>query len=560
VETAAATVPDNTVVVLAEGVRAGDRALLARAISLVESTSSAHEARARELILRMLPFAGRSTRVAITGVPGAGKSTFIERLGLHLVERGHKVAVLAIDPSSGVTGGSILGDRTRMGRLSMSDRAFIRPSSSRGSLGGVTPRTREAIALCEAAGYDVVLLETVGVGQSETMAHEMSDCFVVLALAGAGDELQGIKRGLMELVDVIAVNKADGPDVARASAAAQELALAAHVSRESAGSRGVGSDGAGSDGAGSDGARNTPPDVTTCSAATGANIEHVWGLISARVDAARRTGAFDARRRAQACRWLRSLVDERAARALADSFAARSALARAQDAISRGVVLAPAAADEVVGAFLDGLRFGAPVALAHAEHTHGAHTMTTSIQPQTTQSASTHTATDHAPASLPSSLIAARAVNHIGIAVRSLAAARPFYEGTLGARYEGEEDVPEQRVRVAFYALGDGPDGTVRLEILEPTSPDSPIAQFIEKRGEGLHHVAYTVHDIAARLAALKAGGVRMIDESPRIGAHGTKIAFVHPKSSLGVLTELCEPGPHVNTAHANPHAHGSIT
>lgn len=545
-ETAAATVPDNTVGVLAEGVRTGDRALLARAISLIESTSAAHEARARELILRVLPFAGRSTRIAITGVPGAGKSTFIERLGLHLVERGHKIAVLAIDPSSGVTGGSILGDRTRMGRLSVSDRAFIRPSPSRGSLGGVTARTREAIALCEAAGYDVVLLETVGVGQSETMAHEMSDCFVVLALAGAGDELQGIKRGLMELVDVIAVNKADGPDAARAHAAAQELALAAHMAQ--AGAPSV--NGSGREvSAGLNAARITPPDVTTCSAATGANIERVWALISARVDEARRTGAFDARRREQACRWLRSLVDERAARALADSLAARSAMARAQDAIARGVLLAPAAADEVVGAFLDGLRFGAPGAYAHADHTHthGAHTMATSTQPTTT---STHA--DRAPASLPPSLIAARAVNHLGIAVRSLAAARPFYEGTLGARYEGEEDVPEQRVRVAFYALGEGPEGTVRLEVLEPTSPDSPIAQFIEKRGEGLHHVAYTVHDIAARIAALKAGGVRMIDESPRLGAHGARIAFVHPKSSLGVLTELCEPAPHSSTSHSH--------
>src|SRR5437763_9268098 len=208
------------------GVRAGDLAILARTLTLIESNNPSHHQIAEDLLTRLLPHTGRSVRVGITGVPGVGKSTFIEALGLHLVGRGLRVAVLAVDPSSGVSGGSILGDKTRMARLSAEPAAYIRPSPAAGTLGGVARKTRESMLVCEAAGYDVVLIETVGVGQSETAVADMTDCFLALMLPGAGDELQGIKRGLREVVDVRAVNKADGPTKAAAELAAQQYRTA----------------------------------------------------------------------------------------------------------------------------------------------------------------------------------------------------------------------------------------------------------------------------------------------------------------------------------------------
>jgi LAO/AO transport system kinase len=214
---------------LAAGVLAGDRTLLAKAITLVESTRADHTTRARELITQLMPHTGTAIRVGITGVPGVGKSTFIDQLGTDLIHAGHRVAVLAVDPSSSRHGGAILGDKTRMSRLAVSDRAFVRPSPAGRSLGGVTRSTREAMLVCEAAGFDVVLVETVGVGQSETVVADMVDTFVVLMLAGAGDELQGIKKGVLELADLVAVNKADGDNVARARVAAGDLRRALHL-------------------------------------------------------------------------------------------------------------------------------------------------------------------------------------------------------------------------------------------------------------------------------------------------------------------------------------------
>jgi LAO/AO transport system kinase len=208
------------------GVRAGNVAVLARALTLIESNSPRHQPLAEELLTRLLPHTGRSVRVGITGAPGVGKSTFIDGLGLHLVRAGRRVAVLAVDPSSGLSGGSILGDKTRMPRLSAEQAAYIRPSPSAGTLGGVARKTRENLLVCEAAGYDVVLIETVGVGQSETVVADTTDCFLALMLPGAGDGLQGIKRGLLELVDVLAVNKADGATREAAELAAQQYRVA----------------------------------------------------------------------------------------------------------------------------------------------------------------------------------------------------------------------------------------------------------------------------------------------------------------------------------------------
>src|SRR5271157_4125407 len=243
------------------GVRACDVAVLARALTLIESNSPRHQPLAERLLTRLLPHTGGSVRVAVSGPPGVGKSTFIEALGLYLVRRGLRIAVLAVDPSSGVSGGSILGDKTRMPRLSVAPAAYIRPSPAAGTLGGVARKTREAMLVCEAAGYQVMLIETVGVGQSETVVADMTDCFLALMLPGAGDELQGIKRGLLELVDVIAVNKADGPTRSAAELAARQYRDALHSLA---------------------GREDDPRVVLTCSALHGQGVDAVWEAIERR--------------------------------------------------------------------------------------------------------------------------------------------------------------------------------------------------------------------------------------------------------------------------------------
>jgi LAO/AO transport system kinase len=271
------------------GVRAGDRAVLGRAISLVESNARAHYQLAQEVLTRLLPFTGGSHRVGISGVPGVGKSTFIEALGVSLTGKGHKVAVLAVDPTSERTKGSILGDKTRMVSLSQDLNAFIRPSPSSGSLGGVGRKTRETMLLCEAAGFDVVLVETVGVGQSETMVAEMVDFYLVLMLAGAGDELQGIKRGILELADMVAVNKADSGNEKQAERARLEYAGALHLMH-----------------AGKDGWQ-VP--VVKCSGATGTGLPELWEHIERYRSEGEATGQLAQRRQRQLLRWTWQMVE-----------------------------------------------------------------------------------------------------------------------------------------------------------------------------------------------------------------------------------------------------------
>ncbi len=274
-----------------EAIRSGDRVALARAITLIESAKPEDQARASGLLERLLPFSGGAVRVGISGPPGAGKSTLIDQLGLNLIAEGHKVAVLAVDPTSSRSGGSILGDKTRMGRLSAEPSAFIRPSPAGDSLGGVTKTTRETIALVEAAGYDVVLVETVGVGQSETAVANMVDVFVVVAIPGAGDELQGIKRGLLELADVIAVNKADGDNVERANRAAMEYRTGLHILAA--------------------GHTNWNPQVLTLSARDNRGLDELWAKIGERFAALKSSGALEARRAEQAVAWMREIFEQR---------------------------------------------------------------------------------------------------------------------------------------------------------------------------------------------------------------------------------------------------------
>ncbi len=274
-----------------DGVIAGDRALLARAITLVESESPHDAPLAREVIEGCLAHSGRSVRVGITGVPGVGKSTFIEALGNHLIDmRNEHIAVLSVDPSSQISGGSILGDKTRMERLGADDRAFIRPSPARGHLGGVGRHTREAILLCEAAGFGTILVETVGVGQSETAVRGMTDFFLLLLLAGAGDELQGIKRGILEMVDLVAINKADGDNRDRADRARNEYANALHLFPPS-----------------EDG---WFPKVVTCSGLTGQGVGEIWDVVLEHKTTTQASGHFSKRREHQGVEWLRNLISQ----------------------------------------------------------------------------------------------------------------------------------------------------------------------------------------------------------------------------------------------------------
>ncbi len=273
---------------LADAIRGGDRAALSRAITLLESTRADHRERAQQLLLELLPDAGNAHRVGITGVPGVGKSTTIESLGMQLIELGHRVAVLAVDPSSTRTGGSILGDKTRMARLSVHPHAYIRPSPTSGTLGGVAKATRETVVLLEAAGFDVILIETVGVGQSEVAVANMVDTFILLTLARTGDQLQGIKKGVLELADIVVVNKADGKHLAEARSAARELSSAIRLIYP----------------------RETlwRPPVLTMSAAEGTGLTEMWETVERHRKVLTEAGEFEARRRAQQVDWTWQMV------------------------------------------------------------------------------------------------------------------------------------------------------------------------------------------------------------------------------------------------------------
>jgi LAO/AO transport system kinase len=316
---------------LAAGVRAGERRALARSITLIESTRADHQAEGAAVLDAVLPHTGGAVRLGISGAPGVGKSTFIEAFGLHLVEAGHRVAVLAVDPSSARSGGSILGDKTRMIELSRAEAAFVRPSPSSGTLGGVARRTREAMLLCEAAGFDVVLVETVGVGQSETAVDDMVDTFVLLVSPGGGDDLQGIKRGIMELADLVVVTKADGDLATAAAHAAADYGQALHLMR-----------------------RKLPawePHVLRCSSVTGEGVAGVWDAVQAHRAALLAEGGLDARRRTQATAWLWSELSDRLIAALRDDPEVGARLPALEARVTAGELSPTTAASELLDAF-----------------------------------------------------------------------------------------------------------------------------------------------------------------------------------------------------------------
>jgi LAO/AO transport system kinase len=319
--------PPIDIEALARDVRAGNRAALARAITLIESRRGDHQAAARELVQALLPDTGKAIRVGITGSPGVGKSTTIDILGMSLIGRGHRVAVLAVDPSSARTGGSILGDKTRMARLAVADAAFIRPSPASGTLGGVAAKTREAMLLCEAAGFDVVLVETVGIGQSETAVCDMTDFFLALMLPGAGDELQGLKKGLVELADMIAVNKADGDNIKRANLAAAEYRGALHILTPRS--------------------EHWQVPVKTYSALTAAGIAELWQKILDHRSAMTASGEFAGRRRQQQVKWMWTMLEQRLMARLRADATVRAKVRQIEVAVADGHLTPALAAEQI---------------------------------------------------------------------------------------------------------------------------------------------------------------------------------------------------------------------
>ena len=312
-----------------DGVLSKNRRIVAKTITLIESSLPSHQEKAKVIIDALLPYAGKTVRVGITGVPGVGKSTFIESFGMQLVNQGHRVAVLAVDPSSSKSGGSIMGDKTRMERLSVESQAFIRPSPSGGTLGGVARRTRETMIVCDAAGFDVIIVETVGVGQSETTVASMVDFFLVLMLAGAGDELQGLKKGVLELADAIAINKADGNNIEHVQTAKLEYKKALDLLTPSS--------------------KNWSPPVLTCSAITMVGIDEIWQTILDHRKKLEKSGELADKRKKQALDWMWALVEESLKDRFYNNPDIQKVLPKIIEAVECGTIAPTAAAHQLLG-------------------------------------------------------------------------------------------------------------------------------------------------------------------------------------------------------------------
>ncbi|MDQ0197388.1 methylmalonyl Co-A mutase-associated GTPase MeaB [Neobacillus ginsengisoli] len=316
------------------GVLAGDRGLLARAITLVESNAEQHFQKAQNLLQRLLQHSGKSLRIGITGVPGAGKSTFIETFGTYLCDQGYRVAVLAIDPSSSISGGSILGDKTRMELLARNPRAFIRPSPSAGKLGGVHRKTREAMLICEAAGFDVILVETVGVGQSEVIIRDMVDFFLLLVLTGAGDELQGMKKGIMELADALIVHKADGANKQKAEQTRKEYNRILHFLQPAT--------------------KGWSTKAYTCSSLNGDGIEGIWEVLKSFERNGKETGVFEDRRKGQKREWIYSMITDQLQYSFFHHPEVRLMLPQLENEVMSGEKTVASAVEKLFHAFLSG--------------------------------------------------------------------------------------------------------------------------------------------------------------------------------------------------------------
>lgn len=312
----------------AEGIFSGNRRVIAKTITLVERTLPSDRRLASRIIERVIPYSGKSVRFGITGVPGVGKSTFIENLGLYLAGKDHRVAVLAVDPTSRRSGGSILGDKTRMEKLAAHENTFIRPSPAGDTLGGVAAKTREIMLICEAAGYDVVMVETVGVGQSETRVSTMVDFFLALLIAGAGDELQGIKRGILEVADAVAINKADGDNLERAEHARKEYETALHLVMPSS--------------------RSWTPPVLTCSSVTENGTANVWQTVEEHRRIMEDTEEFGQRRRQQALDWMWTMVEDGIKQRLYENETVKRKIPNISEKVEKELISPSAAADEIL--------------------------------------------------------------------------------------------------------------------------------------------------------------------------------------------------------------------
>jgi LAO/AO transport system kinase len=441
---------------------AGDSRTIARAISAVENGDQT----AAELMKAVFPNTGKALVIGITGAPGAGKSSLVDKLALYYKDKGERIGIICVDPTSPFSGGAILGDRIRMATLGLDKNVFIRSMATRGNLGGLSRATADAVAILDAAGFDKVIVETVGVGQDEVEIVKTADVSVVVLVPGMGDDIQAIKAGIMEIGDVFVINKSDREGVLRTQKELESLLSLAHRPDFW-----------------------NPPIVKTI-ATENKGIEDLSTAIES-YRAFQQQGDASLTRKQAIARWrLVELLREKLLTKLLSGSGTEARLEHLAVRVAAKETDLYSAVEELV-------------------------------EPAVSRSSQSN---------------APRYINHLGVATKGIDEALGFWVDALGLENVHTEIVEEQKVRVAMLPIGES-----RIELLEPTSPDSPISKFLEKRGGGIHHIAVEVDDIEATLAKLKANGARLIDEVPRIGAEGCLVAFIHPSSANGVLLELVQ-------------------